>query len=108
MGGVTTQISTLATAVAPHLFWIVSRAAGIAALILSSLSVCLGLLMSRRIVKGHRLDMRVAHEALSLATLVALVIHGLSLIGDGYLHPSLGDIAVPFLGSYKTLWTIPG
>jgi sulfoxide reductase heme-binding subunit YedZ len=104
----TTQISVLATAVTPHLFWITSRAAGIAALMLSSFAVCLGLLMSRGIVKGHRLDLRVAHEALSLATLVALVVHGLTLIGDGYLRPSLGDIAVPFLSSYKTLWTGTG
>jgi methionine sulfoxide reductase heme-binding subunit len=64
--------------------------------------------MGRRLVKGHRLDLRVAHEALSLATLLALVVHGLTLLGDGYLHPSLGDIAVPFLGSYKTLWTSTG
>jgi methionine sulfoxide reductase heme-binding subunit len=104
----TTQTSALAAAVAPHLFWITSRAAGIAALALSSFSVCLGLLMSRRIVKGHRSDLRVAHEALSLATLVALVVHGLTLIGDGYLHPSLGDVAVPFLSTYKTLWTSTG
>lgn len=104
----TTQISVLATAVAPHLFWIVSRAAGIAALILSSCSVCIGLLMGGRIVKDHRLDLRVTHEALSLAMLVTLVVHGLTLIGDGYLHPSLGDVAVPFLSSYKTLWTSTG
>jgi sulfoxide reductase heme-binding subunit YedZ len=104
----TTQISVLATAVAPYLFWIASRAAGIAALALSSCSVCLGLLMSRRTVKGHRLDLRVAHEALSLATLAALVVHGLTLIGDGYLHPNLSDVAVPFLSSYETLWTSTG
>jgi sulfoxide reductase heme-binding subunit YedZ len=103
-----TQASALATAVAPHLFWITSRAAGIAALVLSSCAVCLGLLMSQRTVKGHRLDLRVAHEALSLATLVALVVHGLTLIGDGYLRPSIGDVAVPFLSSYKTLWTGTG
>ena len=34
--------------VAPHLFWITSRAAGGAALLLSSASVALGLLMSSR------------------------------------------------------------
>jgi sulfoxide reductase heme-binding subunit YedZ len=64
--------------------------------------------MGRRIVNGHRLDLRVAHEALSLATLVALLVHGLTLIGDGYLRPSLGDVAVPFLSSYKPLWTGSG
>jgi methionine sulfoxide reductase heme-binding subunit len=104
----TTQISVLATAVAPHLFWLTSRAAGIAALILSSISVCIGLLMGRRIVKGHQLDLRVTHEALSLAALVALVVHGSTLIGDGYLHPSLGDVTVPFFGSHETLWTSIG
>jgi sulfoxide reductase heme-binding subunit YedZ len=50
----------------------------------------------------------VTHEALSLATLVALAVHGLSLLGDGYLHPSLGDVAIPLLSSYKTVWTSMG
>jgi sulfoxide reductase heme-binding subunit YedZ len=108
---ITTQASILATAVGPHLFWITSRAAGIAALLLSSLSICIGLLIGGGMLKvggSRRADLRVTHEALSLATLVALVIHGLALIGDGYLHPSLGDVAIPFLSSYKTLWTSMG
>jgi sulfoxide reductase heme-binding subunit YedZ len=100
--------SILATATGPHLYWITSRAAGIAALLLSSVSVCVGLLMSGRLVKRRGPDLRVTHEALSLATLIALAVHGLSLIGDAYLHPSLADVAVPFLGSYKTLWTSTG
>jgi len=98
----------LATAVGPHLFWITSRAAGFTALLLSSLSVCVGLTMGGRMLKLRGPDLRVSHEALSLATLVALAIHGLSLLGDAYLHPSLGDIAIPFLSSYKTLWTTTG
>jgi sulfoxide reductase heme-binding subunit YedZ len=104
----TTAANILATAVGPHLFWLASRAAGIAALLLASLSVCIGLLIGGRILKGHRQELRVTHEALSLATLAALVVHGLTLLGDGYLHPSLGDIAIPFLSGYKTLWTSMG
>jgi methionine sulfoxide reductase heme-binding subunit len=101
--------SILATAVGPHLFWITSRAAGIAALLLSSLSVCIGLLMSgRTALKGRRAELRVTHEALSLATLGALVVHGLTLIGDGFLHPSLADVAIPFVSGYKTVWTSMG
>ena len=105
-----TKIDTniLATAVGPHLYWITSRAAGSAALILSSISVSVGLLMGGRLLKRRGLDLRVTHEALSLATLTALLIHGLSLLGDGFLHPSLGDIAIPFLSSYKTIWTATG
>ena len=105
---ITAQPHILVTAVGPHLFWIASRAAGIAALLLSSLSVCLGLLMGRGIAKGHRADLRVAHEALSLATLTAIVVHGLALLGDGNLHPSLGDLTIPFLSGYKALWTSIG
>jgi len=98
----------IATAAGPHLYWITSRAAGIAALILSSLAVCLGLLMGGRLSKRRGPDLRVAHEALSLATLAALAVHGLTLLGDGFLHPSLGEVSVPFLSGYKTFWTTTG
>ncbi len=98
----------LSTATAPHLFWITSRAAGIAALILSSTSVSIGLLMGGKSIKRRGADLRVTHEALSLATLVALALHGLTLIGDSFLHPTLADVAVPFLSGYKTLWTSIG
>jgi methionine sulfoxide reductase heme-binding subunit len=104
----TLRLDILATAVGPHLLWITSRAAGIAALLLSSLSVCVGLLMGGRLLRRQNSDLRVAHEALSLATLAAIVVHGLTLLGDGYLRPSLGDIAIPFLSGYKTLWTSAG
>jgi sulfoxide reductase heme-binding subunit YedZ len=92
----------------PHVFWIASRAAGIAALILSSAAVCVGLLMSSRLRRRHGADLRVTHEALSLATLAALAVHGLTLLGDQYLHPSLGDIAIPLVSTYKTFWTSTG
>jgi methionine sulfoxide reductase heme-binding subunit len=98
----------LATATGPYLFWITSRAAGTAALLLSSLTVCVGLLMGEGIPRGRRPELRVTHEALSLAALAALALHGLSLLGDGYLHPSLGDVAIPFLGGYETVWTSLG
>jgi methionine sulfoxide reductase heme-binding subunit len=92
----------------PHLFWITSRAAGTAALVLASVAVCLGLLMSTRPRRLKVGDLRVTHETLSLATIVAIAVHGISLVGDGYLHPSLLDISVPFISSYKTGWTTLG
>ena len=99
---------TLATSVAPHVFWITSRAAGTAALFLSSAGVCVGLLMGGKLVRGKGADLRPIHEALSLATIAALLVHGLTLLGDSYLKASLVDIAVPFAGSYKTFWTSLG
>ena len=76
----------LATATGPHIYWLTSRAAGIAALLLSSLSVCVGLLMGGRLLKGRGPDLRATHEALSLATLGALLVHGLALLGDDREH----------------------
>jgi methionine sulfoxide reductase heme-binding subunit len=102
------SITLTATAAGPHLFWLASRAAGIVALILSSLSVCAGLLMGSRLRKRHGADLRVAHEALSLATLAAIAVHGLTLLGDGFLKPSLADISLPFVSGYETLWTTAG
>jgi sulfoxide reductase heme-binding subunit YedZ len=91
-----------------HLFWITSRAAGTAALLLSSFGVCIGLLMGSRILRRRGLEFRSLHEAVSLATLVAIAVHGVSLVGDRYLHPSLVDVTVPFVGAYKTGWTTTG
>jgi methionine sulfoxide reductase heme-binding subunit len=92
----------------PHLFWITSRAAGFTALILASIAVSLGLLMSTKLLKGRGADLLTAHEILSLSTIVAVVVHGFTLLGDKFLHPSVADIAVPFVSSYKSLWTSLG
>jgi sulfoxide reductase heme-binding subunit YedZ len=98
----------MATAVAPHLFWITSRAAGTAALVLSSVSVCIGLSIGGRLLKGRGPDLRVAHEALSLATIAAIAVHAVSLLGDGFLHPSVLDVSVPFVSGYKQPWMTIG
>jgi sulfoxide reductase heme-binding subunit YedZ len=98
----------LATSVAPHLFWITSRAAGTVALLLSSVGTCLGLLMGGRLLRGRGPDLRVLHEALSLGTIAALVVHATTLVGDSFLHPSFLDVSVPFVSGYKTAWTTVG
>ena len=92
----------------PHLFWITSRAAGFAALVLASLAVSAGLLMSTKLLKGRTSELRAGHDTLALATIVAIVVHGVALLGDKFLHPSIADIAIPFVSSYKTLWTSLG
>jgi sulfoxide reductase heme-binding subunit YedZ len=97
-----------ATATGPHLFWISSRAAGTAALLLSSVSVSVGVTMGGRLLKGRGPDLRATHEALSLATMVAIVVHAATLLGDSFLHPSLADVTVPFASSYQTLWMTTG
>ncbi len=85
--------------VAPHLFWITSRAAGMAAMLLASASVTLGLMMSSKRKSESKRDFRALHEALSLTTLAMVAVHGLALLGDQFFHPGLTGIAVPFVGS---------
>lgn len=96
-------MSTLAV----HAFWITSRAAGMVALLASSAAVTAGLLMGGRFV-SRTVDVRVMHEALSLTALVALAVHALSLLGDGFLHLSLADVAIPFAGGYQRFWMAVG
>lgn len=91
--------------VAPHLFWITSRAAGGAALLLASASVGLGLMMGSKRKTANKRDFRAVHEALSLTALAMVALHGLSLLGDAWLNPGLGGIAIPFVGAYRPLWT---
>jgi methionine sulfoxide reductase heme-binding subunit len=98
----------LAAAVNDHLFWITSRAAGTLALLFSSVGVGAGLLMGGKLLKGRGPDLRAAHEALSIATIVAIVVHAVALLGDSYLRPSLTDITIPFVSSYMTVWTTVG
>lgn len=94
--------------IAPHLFWITSRAAGGAALLLASASVAVGLMMSSKRPGSNKRDLRAIHEAMSLTTLAMVALHGLSLLGDSYLNPGVAGIAIPFVGSYRPLWTAVG
>ncbi len=89
-----------------HVFWIASRAAGIVALLGSSASVSLGLMMALRLVRGR--DLRVWHEALGIATIAAIVVHAGVLLFDSYVSMSVVDLLVPFAGSYAPFWTALG
>ena len=96
------------TSASNHLFWIVSRGAGTTALILSSLAVCVGLTMGGKLLPGNAADRRSYHEVMSLSVMVAIAVHGLTLLGDSFLHPSLIDVTVPFALGYQRLATTLG
>ena len=90
-----------------HLFWLGSRALGIVAMLLVSVSVGFGLALSVRIGgrPGMPARLKTLHEAIALISLIAIAGHGLLLLGDSYLHPSISQIAVPFLLPNNTPWT---
>jgi sulfoxide reductase heme-binding subunit YedZ len=93
-----------------HLFWLSSRAFGVVALVLVSLSVGVGLALAGRVGRrpGLPAQLKRLHESLALAGLIAIAIHGLLLLGDSYLKPGIAGIAVPFALTSRPVWTALG
>ena len=90
-----------------HLLWLGSRSLGVVAMVLVSVSVGLGLALSVKVSgrPGIASRLKTLHKAVALVSMVAIAGHGLLLLGDSYLHPTLSQIAVPFLLPNHPLWT---
>jgi sulfoxide reductase heme-binding subunit YedZ len=92
-----------------HEWWLASRAAGVVALLLVSVSVGLGLANAARLTppRARRVAL-VVHRQTALAALVSIAAHGLLLLPDHWLHPGAAGIAVPFAIAYRPLATALG
>lgn len=93
--------------VADHGWWLASRASGIVALALVTASVLLGLTMASRALRGPRIGpaLSAIHEQTALTGLVCVAVHGIALLGDGWLHPGPEGVLVPFAIAYRPAWT---
>ena len=91
----------------PHLWWLASRASGVVALVLVTISVGIGLAMSAKLMRDKRLGPKLMaiHEQTALAGLIAIGVHGVTLLGDPWLKPSVAGISIPFVMDYRTLFT---
>jgi sulfoxide reductase heme-binding subunit YedZ len=89
------------------LWWLVSRASGIVALVLISVSVLIGLAMAAKVLQRPKLKRGAVrlHEHLALTALAAIAIHGLALLGDHWLKPGWRGITIPFALSYRPGFT---
>jgi methionine sulfoxide reductase heme-binding subunit len=90
-----------------YLWWLVSRASGIVALVLIALSVVMGLAMATKILPRPAVRRGTArlHEHVALAALLATGAHGLALLGDQWLKPGWSGITVPFALGYRPQFT---
>jgi methionine sulfoxide reductase heme-binding subunit len=89
-----------------HVFWLASRSAGVVAWLALSASVLIGLSMATRLApRSLTPRLRVAHERIAIVALGALAAHGLLLLGDAFLRPTLLDVLVPFRISHAPFWT---
>lgn len=90
-----------------HGWWLASRASGLVALVLVTISVGIGLAMAGKVMRRPGLSKKLmaVHEQTALAGLVAIAVHGVTLLGDPWLHPGISGVAVPFAMSFKTAFT---
>jgi methionine sulfoxide reductase heme-binding subunit len=71
-----------------------------------TISVVLGLSMAGKLSRrpGAGRVLSAIHEQTAVTGLVAIAVHGLTLLGDPWLNPGPAGIAIPFVMAYKTLW----
>lgn len=100
-------MNATSTTLQTHGWWLASRASGLVALALVTISVGLGLAMAGKVMRrpGLSRKLRAIHEQTALAGLVAIAVHGITLLGDPWLHPGVSGIAVPFAMSFRPLAT---
>ena len=89
-----------------HEFWLVSRSAGVVALVTVAVSVLIGLTLAAGLggPPPRRRALVAIHEQTALACLIAIAVHGLALLGDGFLKPGLAGIAIPFVIDFKPVF----
>jgi sulfoxide reductase heme-binding subunit YedZ len=87
--------------------WYTTRATGIVALILLTVTMVLGILTAGRVKSRSWPAFAQAdlHKRVSFMALVFVTIHVLTSVLDTYVHLGWLSIAVPFVSSYQSLWT---
>ena len=88
-------------------WWLASRASGVVALVLVTVSVAIGLTMASKVVttRGVRPVLARVHEHTALAGLIAIAVHGITLIGDAWLNPGVDGVLIHFSMGYQPLYT---
>lgn len=99
--------TSAAEVIQSHGWWLASRASGLVALVLVTVSVGLGLMMAGKVMRRPGLSKKLLaiHEQTALAGLVAIAVHGIALLGDPWLAPGVVGVTVPFAMSFKTAFT---
>jgi methionine sulfoxide reductase heme-binding subunit len=93
-----------------HSFWLVSRSAGVVALVLVAASVLIGLTLAAGLggPPARRRALVAFHEQTALAALVAIALHGVALLPDEFLKPGVTGILVPFAIDYRPAYVAAG
>ena len=90
----------------PSIFWFVARGSGMAAYILLTASVALGIAVSRHWHSNNwsRLLVEAAHRWITVTFFVFIAIHTVTVLVDPFTHFGLRDVVVPFGSASRTVW----
>lgn len=101
------MIGAVSNTLQTHGWWLASRASGLVALVLVTVSVGIGLMMAGKLMRRPGLSRKLLaiHEQTALAGLIAIAVHGITLLGDPWLHPGVAGVTVPFAMSFHTAFT---
>jgi sulfoxide reductase heme-binding subunit YedZ len=90
-----------------HGWWLASRASGVVALVLVTVSVAIGLAMAGKVLRvpGLSRKLMAVHEQTALAGLIAISVHAITLLGDPFLDPGVAGVTVPFVLGFETFFT---
>lgn len=92
-------------ATAAKSYWFISRSSGVVAYVLVTLGVLWGLVQSGGLFRTRFSPLLALglHSFLNWLGLGMAALHGLILIGDGYIHIDLPRVFTPFLSEYRPL-----
>ena len=102
-----TDLSVLVTTgFASNPLWYATRSSGLAAFVLLTLSVVLGVITTQRIATGWwpRFASQALHRNVSLLAVALLLTHVLTTLLDSYVSISWWAGLIPFTSSYERVW----
>lgn len=86
--------------------WLIARAAGLAALVLLSVSTAIGALMTARVPARatHRVVLQYVHRVAASLGLAVLGLHLVTILADSYAHVGVKGAVIPFASQYRATW----
>lgn len=81
--------------------WFIARGAGLSALVLLTVSTCLGALGTSRFAPGARYVVQYLHRACAGLGLTVLALHIGTILADSYAHVGWRGALLPFTSGYR-------
>jgi sulfoxide reductase heme-binding subunit YedZ len=99
-------VGTVSAITSSNALWYASRATGVVALVLLTLVMVLGLLVTRRGRLPGLPGFAVSglHRNLSLLAAVFVVTHVLTVVADSYVHVPVTAVVIPLASPYERFW----